>query len=329
MSTLASRQGAIAERSAPGPDGMAGSDRLSVIVAVLRDQPAIEDLHRSYREVLQATGRPVEFVYVLAHEAERAGAALRMLKAAGEPLVVVVLSRFDGEAAALRSGLRHTGGETVLILPPTPQVEPTDLPELLQALETCDVAVATRSWPGGGSTGLGSSLFHGLIRRLFGRSFSDLPCRVRACRRGVLEEVGSHSPQQHFLPLFAAARGFRIREVEVRGVTGSAVRSGLGARLRLALDVLALFMVLRFVRRPLRFFGALGVPILATGLLFTSWLAFARLVFGMPLADRPALVLGVLLIVLGIQVIALGLMGEIIIFASGRRIRDYDVERVA
>ncbi len=268
---------------------------------------------------------------MLARGAERASAALHALKAADEPLIAIVLSRWDGEAAALRSGLRHATGGTILTLPSVPQVEPDDLPELVRALEGCDMAAASRTWPGGGSSGLQSSLFHRLIRALFGQSFNDLACRVRVCRRQVLEEVGESSTQPHFLPLLAAARGFRTCEIPVRGTAaggGSPSRFKLGSRLRLAIDVLALFMVLKFVRRPLRFFGAIGVPLFAAGVLFTGWLAISRLFFGVGLADRPALILGVLMIVLGIQVIALGLLGEIIIFASGRRMRDYDVERI-
>jgi hypothetical protein len=91
---------------------------------------------------------------------------------------------------------------------------------------------------------------------------------------------------------------------------------------------MALFIVLKFIFKPLRFFGTAGVPILLVGLLYTGSLAFNRMFFGTPLADRPALILGVLLIVLGIQVIALGLIGEIIIFASGKRIKDYTIEKI-
>ena len=87
-------------------------------------------------------------------------------------------------------------------------------------------------------------------------------------------------------------------------------------------------MVLKFIHKPLRFFGTAGLPILLIGLAYTGYLGFGRLFFGMPLADRPALILGVLLIVLGIQVIALGLIGEIIIFASGKRIKDYTIEKI-
>ena len=325
---LASVQGATVAKRAPKRLSKA-MDRLSVIVPVLNDQPDLEEIHHRYRAALEPLGRPLEFVYVLGLGAERAAAALRALKDADEPLLAIVLSRWDGEAAALKSGLRHATGATILTLPPVLQVEPEGLPELVRALDDCDMAAASRSWPDGATGGLESSLFHRLIRALFGQSFNDLACRVRVCRRQVLEEVGESSAQPHFLPLLAAARGFRVREVAVHGTAGPSARFKLGSRLRLALDVLALFMVLKFVRRPLRFFGAIGVPILVLGVLYTGWLAFLKLAFGEALADRPALILGVLMIVLGIQVIALGLMGEIIIFASGRRIKDYDVERIA
>ena len=305
-------------------------DRLSVIVPVLNDLPDLERIHHRYRAALEPLGRPVEFVYVLGRGAERAATALRALKDADEPLVAIVLSRWDGEAAALKSGLRHATGGTILTLSAVVQVDPEGLPDLVRALDDCDLVAASRSWPGGAASGLESSLFHRLIRTLFGQSFNDLGCRVRVCRRQVLEEVGESSAQPHFLPLLAASRGFQVREVALPGMAGASPnRFRLGSRLRLALDVLALFMVLKFVRRPLRFFGAIGVPILVLGLLYTGWLAFTKLAFGTALADRPALILGVLMIVLGIQVIALGLMGEIIIFASGRRIKDYDVDRIA
>jgi hypothetical protein len=318
---------ARAAEGEPEPLSVAG-DRLSVIVTVLTDQPDLQRTHHRYREALGTLDRSVEFVYVLGRGAEQAIAALQALKEADEPLRAIVLSRWDGESAAIRSGLRHASGATILTLPATVQVEPADLPDLVRALDGCDMAAASRVWQGGGTSGFESSLFHRLIRALFGQSFKDLGCRVRVCRRQVMEEVLDASAQPHFLPLLATARGFRVREIAVRGTSGIS-RFKLGSRLRLVLDVLALFMVLKFVRRPLRFFGALGLPILALGVLFTSWLAIARLFLGVALADRPALILGVLMIVLGIQVIALGLLGEIIIFASGRRIKDYDVERTA
>jgi glycosyltransferase involved in cell wall biosynthesis len=319
---------------APVPEAAADAT-VSVIIAILRDEgPALAALHRAYREALSGESRPIEFIYVLGWRADGAVAALRALKDEGEALELIVLSRWDGEGAALRSAFQRARGDTVLILPCARQVDPCDVPKVLDGLADHDLVVARRaklraSWFDAAQ----ARLFQWLIRTLFGRTIADPVCRVRACRRQVLEEIAGYSVQQHFLPLLAAERGFRIAEVEVRegGATddgGRGFASLLLSRLRLALEAASLFLVLKFIHKPLRFFGTAGLPILLIGLVYTGILGFNRLFFGTPLADRPALILGVLLIVLGIQVIALGLIGEIIIYAAGKRIKDYTIEKI-
>jgi hypothetical protein len=317
------------------PTSRAGDAGISVLVPVLRDDLDVMPAYVAYKAALAALGRWFEFVYVLGSNMPRIEAQLRRLKDAGEPVRAVVLSRLDSEGAALSVGCRHATGETVLTVPAQLQVEPADLSAVLEALhEGCDMVV-TRRAPLASTRleALQTTVFHWLMRHLFGHDLKDLVSRVRACRRRVLEEVVSFSTQQHFLPLVALERGFRIREVQVRErregpVSGLVRRLHPFAWIRLSLDVLGLYVSLKFLRQPLRFFGAIGLPIFAGGLIFTSSLTVSRLFFGTPLADRPALILGVLLIVLGIQVIALGLIGEIIIFAAGKRIRDYTVEEI-
>jgi hypothetical protein len=308
---------------------------VSAIVPVLRDEGAVAHLHREYQAALAGEGRPIEFIYVLDRRAHKALAALTALKDEGEALTLIVLSRWDGEGAALRSAFQRARGGIVLLLSAGRQVDPADLPKVLDGLSGHDMAVARRATFGGSwFAALQARLFQSLIRILFGRVIADPVCRVRACRRQVLEDIAGYSVQQHFLPLLAAERGFRIAEVEVRrGAPTDDSARGLGwlrvlSRLRLLYEALSLFVVLKFIHKPLRFFGTAGVPILLAGLIYTAILGFERLFFGSPLADRPALILGILLIVLGIQVIALGLIGEIIIFASGKRVRDYTIEKI-
>jgi hypothetical protein len=88
------------------------------------------------------------------------------------------------------------------------------------------------------------------------------------------------------------------------------------------------YFLLRFLRKPFRFFGGFGFAILAVGGLFTAYLVIARLFFGVPLVDRPALVLSTLMVVLGIQIISVGLIGEIVAFTYAKDIKDYRVDRV-
>jgi Glycosyl transferase family 2 len=272
---------------------------------------------------------------VLSRHSREALDALTALRAKGEPLTLIVLSRWDGEGAALRSALRRARGDVILILPAIPQVDPRDVPKVVAALADSDMAMARRAAPDHSRfEAVQARVFQWLIRILFGQTISDPACRVRAYRRPVLEEIAGYSVQQHFVPLLADERGFRIAEIDVSkgqspdgGAPGSGGFSVL-SRLRLIFEALSLFVVLKFTRKPLRFFGMAGLPILLSGLVYTGALGIERIFFGMPLADRPALILGVLLIVLGIQVIALGLIGEIIIFASGKRIKDYTIEKI-
>jgi glycosyltransferase involved in cell wall biosynthesis len=313
--------------------GAAAPDRLSAIIPLLGDRTDVGDVYQAYRDAVSSIGLPYELIYVISEQASTALADLTALRAGDERVKIVIFARWPGEAEALSSGLRHAGGDIILMLPADRQVDPADLPRVVAEIDQYDMAVGRRLPQTRGSIGarVQTAAFHWMLRSLFGHAFNDLICRVRACRREVLNELVDYGLQPHFLPLVAAERGFRVREIRVRA--GSAEPPPVGAhlggfeRLRIMLDILALYMMLKFAKKPLRFFGSLGVPVLLVGLAYTGWLVFARLFLGAGLAERPALILGVLLIVLGIQIIALGLIGEIIIFVSGKTIKDYSIEK--
>jgi glycosyltransferase involved in cell wall biosynthesis len=306
------------------------SATLSVVIPMFQDRTDVIEVYRAYKAEIERIGRPYELIYVVSLQSERALADLRHLQARGERVLVAVLGQRLGEAEALLNGFKQAQGDIILTLPADLQVEPADIPAVVAALETCDVAAGRRSQIGATRSRLQAQAFHWLLRRLFGHSFTDLVCRVRAWRRRVIEEIAVHGVQPHFLPLLASERGFRIREVDVRsGRTGQAgVKLSFWNRIGVLLDILALYLILKFTKKPLRFFGMIGLPILVLGVLSSGGLAVAKLVYGVPLGDRPALILAVLLIVLGIQILALGLIGELVIFASGRRIKEHSIERI-
>jgi glycosyltransferase involved in cell wall biosynthesis len=330
---------ALARNLSTAEDGLVGEPPMpansrersvSVVVVVLVDEPEVVPSYHAYREALDRGGRSVEFIYVLDESKSKALEGLREIAAdENERLKVIALSRWDDEIGALKSAVRRASGDIVLTLPAVLQVEPADLNKVVDAAEDTDMAVAERPRLGASWLyRLQDRLFHGTLRLMFGRPMRDLVCRVRAYKRATIEEILGFSTQQHFLPIIAHDRGFKIDAVDVGIRQSASPHARFGSQLRLLSDTIALFFVLKFVRKPLRFFGALGLPLLLAGLLFTSALAIGRLFFDMALADRPILILGVLLIVLGIQTIALGLIGEIIIFASGKRTREYTVEKI-
>ncbi|HEV7138064.1 MAG TPA: hypothetical protein VGN43_15610, partial [Steroidobacteraceae bacterium] len=124
--------------------------------------------------------------------------------------------------------------------------------------------------------------------------------------------------------------GFRVLEVELHQSPLDRLNGGYQAReyMRRALDICTVFFLVRFTNKPLRFFGMVGVSTFLIGAALVAWLAIDKLIFSHPLADRPALLLSSLLVVLGMQLFALGLLGELIIFTHARDIKDYQIEEV-
>jgi hypothetical protein len=158
----------------------------------------------------------------------------------------------------------------------------------------------------------------------------DLGCGARAMRRQVLEELSLYGDQHRFLPILAYRQGFRVTEVEVAQSKQDRFDGVYQAReyIHRILDIVTVFFLVRFTKKPLRFFGMVGVTIFSIGTLLTLWLVVERLFLGHALSDRPALLLTSLMIVLGLQLFALGLLGELIIFTHARAIKDYQVEKV-
>ena len=173
-------------------------------------------------------------------------------------------------------------------------------------------------------------LFHSILRSFTGAGYHDLGCGVRAFKRQVAQEVTVYGDQHRFLPVLAQRVGFKVREVQVAQSPKDQFRGFYRPReyLHGLLDIFTVFFLVRFTKKPLRFFGMIGSITLAVGTIFLLWLVFERLFMGAPLAERPALLLSSLLVVLGVQILALGLIGELIIFTHARDLKEYTVEEI-
>ena len=304
---------------------------LSVIVPVGSRHANARELHDEYKAGLGALGQVYELIYVLDGPREVFANGLRELLTAGERFSVIGLTREFGEATAIMAGFEFASGETIITLPAYHQIEGVDVERLVMALDSCDVAVGRR-WPraGGPFERMRRSLFHGLLASVTGMRFQDLGCGARAFSRRVLEEIQLYGDQHRFLAVLADRQGFRVREVDLRQSSKDRHSGIYGPReyMRSFLDIFTVFFLVRFTKKPLRFFGMVGVSTFVIGALLVTWIVIERLFFGQSLAARPALLLSTLLVVLGLQLFALGLLGELIIFTHAGAIKDYQVERV-
>jgi glycosyltransferase involved in cell wall biosynthesis len=319
-----------AERApAPRPHAaLPAGPEIALLLVIDRLPADLPALLRACRDGLAATGRRFEIVCVLdgCHD-DAARAGLERLRADGLPLTLLAFVRPFGEAAALSVAARHARAPVLLTLPADGPVAPGDLARLLDALARgADMVIGRRAQAGEGRLArLKTRVLNGLLRVLLKSPFQDLGSGVRALRREVLDELTLYGDQHLFLPLLAAEQGFLVEEIPL---AAAPPHGRGGVRLGRLLDVLTIYFLLRFTRRPFRFFGGIGLVILAAGLLATLWLVVERLFLGVGLADRPALILSTLLVVLGFQVMAVGLIGEIITFTHAKDLKEYKVARI-
>lgn len=307
---------------------------LSVIIPLrdASDFPTFPDLFCDYNRELQATGLRYEFILVFEGKDPGEIEALDRLRNTHASLTFLQLASSYGEATALSAGAEQAAGALLLTLPSRRQVEPEALPALIDSLEDRDMVVVRR-WPrtDGWLNRLQTRAFHFILRLMLKHfRFHDLGCSVRLFRKHVIERVHVYGDQQRFFPILAGRYGYKVKEIELPQSPEDAYQEhyAFGVYLRRLLDLLTIFFLVKFTEKPLRFFGLTGFAIFLAGAVFTGFLAAQRLFMGVALADRPVLLLGLLLIVLGVQLFAFGLLGELIIFTHSKDLKTYTVEKV-
>ncbi len=304
---------------------------VSAVVPVGARQDGLPGLLDEYAAGISAGTPRFEIIVVLDGPFESLLLQLKEMAASRHWLTVVALSRHFGESAALTQGFDLARGRLMLTLPAYYQIEASQLQSIIDAGAGADMVVAVR-WPRTGSffEGLRRSAFHGLLRLFTGQRYRDLGCGVRLMTRDVVKEIPLYSERHRFYPVLARSRGFEVREVEAPQSAKDVFTGRYRVReyLHRILDITTLFFLLRFTKKPLRFFGMVGCLIALAGLAVLVLVIAQRLFGGTPLADRPALLLGALMLVLGVQVFALGLIGELIIFTHARELKEYVVRRV-
>jgi len=306
---------------------------LSVVIPISERH---DDLWKIYWQCVQeisTNGYSYEFIFVLDGPDLEILQTLKDLKKDYPEIKVITMSHRQGEATALAVGLDKARAPIILTIPSYFQVEPQDVHRLLNKLvkDEQDLVIAWR-YPRIDSlfNRAQSWVFHRLTGTLTGLRFHDISCGLRAMKRKVAQEVQLYGDLHRFFPLLAYQRGFKVAEVTVRQARQDLKRRiySPGVYLRRLLDLLTLFFLYKFTKKPLRFFGLIGSGVSCAGLVITVYLGLYRLLGFGGIAGRPILILGVLLMVLGVQLFSIGLLGEIIIFTHARDVKDYQLKEI-
>ena len=309
---------------------------LSVVIPILDERECLEQLLDELENACDPTGRSWEAIFV--DDGSTDGSAELLERLAGErPNVSVVsLRRNFGKAAALTTGFDYATGEVIVTLDGDGQDDPAEIPALLDAIDSGYDLVcgwkhqrndpAEKRWP--------SRLFNRTTARLSGLPLHDFNCGLKAYRGDAARSLTLYGEQHRFVPVLGFQRGWRIteREVNHRPRRHGKSKFGFERYLRGLFDLLTVLFIGRYEYRPLHLFGGLGALLMIAGtavctVLSIQWLG------GESIGRRPLLILGVLLIVVGVQFLTLGLVGELITAARqearGRPARTSFVRRVS
>jgi glycosyltransferase involved in cell wall biosynthesis len=305
---------------------------VSVVVPVAERYDDLGQIYRDYAKVLKREGGSFEFVFVIDSGFENTASTLEPLVAMGEPIRIVLLPRPFGEATALMVGVEQARGEVLVILSSYFQVVPEGIERVLDKIAAGYDLVVARRFPRVDSwlNRIQTRGFHFLVRRLTGVKLHDISCGLKGLRRQVIREIHLYGDLHRFLPMLAYQRGFRVTEVDVpQHPADSRPRVYRpGTYLRRLLDILALVFLFKFTEKPLRFFGLIGAGLFSVGFLISLMLTIERIIGLTDLVDRPLLILGVLLMVLGVQTGSIGLLGEIIIFTHTDKVGTYHIDKI-
>jgi glycosyltransferase involved in cell wall biosynthesis len=305
---------------------------ISAIVPVAQRHQDIADLSREYVAALDELARSFEIIFVIDGGKSAIFDVLKEQAANDSRIRIVKFAKSFGEATAISAGFRLSKGRTIVTLPAYYQIEPAAIESLIGALNSCDMAVAKRSPRKHKSVFevYRRRMFHWMIKVSSGENFSDLGCAARAFKRKILEETPLYGEQHNFLPILASKQGFRVKEIPVSQSSRDWFDGRYGAKsyLHRVLDIFSVVFLVRFTKKPIRFFGMVGTITFVFGGLVVLTVITQRLFFEIPLADRPALLVGSLLTVLGLQIFALGLLGELIIFTHAREMKEYTIEEI-
>lgn len=290
---------------------------LSVVIPVYNEEANVPRLYPLLRDALEGTGINYEIVFVDDGSTDGTGGALEKVHRQDSRVVVVTLRRNFGQTAALSAGFDSSRGQVIVTLDGDLQNDPADIPRFLEEIKGCDLVSGWRT-PRQDPffrRRLPSYLANWLISRITGVKLHDYGCTLKAYRREVLDNLRLYGEMHRFIPAVASWMGVAIKEIKVRHRArqfGSS-KYGLSRTIKVLLDLVTVKFLLGYSTKPAQVFGPLGLAVGGVGFLISLYLALVKLAFGQEIGNRPLLILGVLFIILGAQLLFMGLLGEILV----------------
>ena len=292
--------------------------KISYVIPVLNEEESLQQL---YKEIRAANpSEEYEIIFIDDGSRDKSYALLSDLAACDSSVLLVKFRRNFGKAAALQVGFQIASGELVFTLDADLQDDPAEIPNFIEKLNQGYDLVS--GWKQKRHDPLyktlPSRLFNYITAKSFRLPLKDFNCGFKLYRRSVVKELCLYGEMHRYIPVLANALGYRIGQIAVhhRKRQFGTSKYGWERYLRGFFDLLTVKMVTQYVKSPLYLFGRIGLISCGLGTLLTGYLAFMKLFYGSPLSNRPLLLLGILMILGGLQFFSMGLISELLINRS-------------
>jgi len=298
----------------------AGQEGISLVIPVYNEADNLEELYQELAAAAAKLARPVEIIFVDDGSVDESWPVLKAVQKKDGRVKLIRLRKNFGQTAALSAGFDYATGEIIITLDADLQNAPDDIPLLVQKIEEgYDIVSGWRKNRKDKflSRRVPSAVANWLISRITQVKLHDYGCTLKAFRREVIKSIKLYGELHRFIPAIASNMGVAIAEVKVnhRPRRHGKSKYNIFRFTRVILDILTVKFLLSYSTRPLQIFGLLGLVSGIFGFIISLWLSYQRLVLKISAANRPLLLLGVLLIVIGFQFVTLGLLAEIMVRA--------------
>jgi len=304
---------------------------LSLVITVMNERENIVPLSEAIRNALPDIDYEVLFV----DDGSTDGTAQEIIKSADGHTVLIELRRNYGQSTAMTAGIDHASGRYIALLDGDLQNDPTDIPGMLSILKEQDWDVVAgmrknrqdqlllRKIPSG--------IANAIIRRLSGVYIKDYGCTLKVFRREIISDLTIYGEMHRFIPVLAKLQGARITQVEVKHhkrIHGKS-KYGIGRTFRVMADLITIIFFRKYIQKPMHLFGTIGFLAAGLGLLINLYLFVLKLM-GHDIWGKPLLILGLILLLGGIQLITIGILAEISIrnYFEGTGRKTYHVRKV-
>ena len=291
---------------------------ISVVIPLYNEEESVPQLYEELTAALEATGHPYEIIVVDDGSSDSSFDRLQRLHELDPRLKVIRFRRNFGQTAAFAAGFDAAQGDVIVTLDADLQNDPADIPRLLtKANEGYDVVSGWRvKRRDPFHRRLPSQVANWLISRVTGVRLHDYGCSLKVYRREVVKNIRLYGELHRFIPAIASWMGVSIAEIQVNHRPRSFGRSKYGTvtrTVKVFLDLLTVRFLLSYATRPIHVFGGLGLLAAGAGSALGLYLTYAKLVLKEDIGNRPLLTLAVLLMIVGVQMISMGLLGELVV----------------